>query len=311
MEMLSSRHIIALQSVKGLGNISVKRLADHASKDDISSDEELCELVMTCIAEKIITRVKNVTAESVRQGLDAADRIMEKADRSGIGILSYGSDNYPQEMLCAVNCSGRPDIPLTLYCKGNLEALKHPGVAVIGTRHPSPAGRRHAEYCGERLAEAGCNIISGLAAGCDAAAHRGALSCPGGRTTALLGHGLDTVYPKEHASLARDILEHDGLLISEYPLGTRVTPFTLTARDRLQAALAQSVLVVQASAEGGTMLTARMALAAGKSLFCLHYAADNPADAEKTEGNRILTQEGGTALDPRLFADNILEILNA
>ena len=171
---------------------------------------------------------------------------MEKADRSGVGILSYGSDNYPQEMLCAVNCSGRPDIPLTLYCKGNLEALKHPGVAVIGTRHPSPAGRRHAEYCGERLAEAGCNIISGLAAGCDAAAHRGALSCPGGRTTALLGHGLDTVYPREHASLARDILEHDGLLISEYPLGTRVTPFTLTARDRLQAALAQSVLVVQA-----------------------------------------------------------------
>ena len=106
MEMLSSRHIIALQSVKGLGNISVKRIADHALEDDIPSDEALCTLVTTCIAEKIITRVKNVTAESVRQGLNAADRIMEKAARSGVGILSYGSDNYPQEMLCAVNCSG-------------------------------------------------------------------------------------------------------------------------------------------------------------------------------------------------------------
>lgn len=181
-----------------------------------------------------------------------------------------------------------------MYYRGNLKALQIPGIAVIGTREPTPNGVKAGEYFSGEFAKQGFNIVSGLAVGCDTTGHVGALKV-NGVTTAFLANGLDweSIYPKENLELAKRIVANNGLLLSEYPIGQSCGRYGLVARDRLQAGLSKATLVVQTGVTGGTMHAVNATIASKKPLFAVEYRNDVDISHEKVQGNIMLIREKG------------------
>lgn len=164
--------------------------------------------------------------------------------------------------------------PSKLYVRGNSDLLAGPAIAIVGSRRPSNYGIRAATLFGRELSRAGLTVVSGLARGIDAAAHRGALAqC--GRTIAVLGHGLDRIYPPENYALAELILENGGCLVSEYEPGTTPYPSHFPARNRIIAGLALGTLVIEAAEKSGSLITARLALEAGREVFAVPGGFDD------------------------------------
>lgn len=177
------------------------------------------------------------------------------------------------------------DPPPVLYARGNVAALALPLVAVVGARHASPAGLARARQWSAELARAGLGVVSGLALGIDAAAHEGALEA--GVTLAVMGTGIDRIYPARHADLAKRI-ETQGCLLSELPPGTRPTPHGFPRRNRLVAALARVTVVMEAAADSGSLITARLAAEYGRDVWAVPGAPENPGVA----GCHALIREG-------------------
>ena len=188
---------------------------------------------------------------------------------------------------------GKPNPPIVLYYRGDINALEKPGVAVIGTREPTPMGTKAGMFFAGELAKRGYNIVSGLAVGCDATGHEGALAVDG-TTTAFLANSLawNDIYPQENVDLARRIVENGGLLLSEYPLGYKGGKFAFIARDRLQAGLSYATLVVQTGERGGTLHAVNATLAANKPLYAIKYNHDTELQHQKVQGNIKLLKEG-------------------
>lgn len=164
--------------------------------------------------------------------------------------------------------------PPWLYAKGDLDLLEPPAVAIVGSRNPSPAGRGNALEFARTLAEAGLVIVSGLATGIDAAAHEGALDSKG-MTIAVCGTGLDRIYPARNKALGHRIAE-DGLMLSEFNLGTNARPGHFPRRNRVIAGLTLGTLVVEAARQSGSLITARMATEAGREVFAIPGSVHNP-----------------------------------
>ncbi len=161
------------------------------------------------------------------------------------------------------------DPPITLYVKGEWAAcLDEPCVAIVGSRRSSTYGQNAAMMLSRDLAERGVTIISGLARGIDAAAHRGAIEA-GGRTAAVMGTGLDQIYPRDHRRLADEILEHGGALVSEFPLETPPAPQNFPYRNRVISGLSLGVVIVEAAENSGSLITARLALEQGREVFAV------------------------------------------
>ncbi|MDX6695077.1 MAG: processing protein [Blastocatellia bacterium] len=161
------------------------------------------------------------------------------------------------------------DPPITLYVKGAwAECLDGPCVAIVGSRRCSTYGQNAAGMLARDLAQRGVTIISGLARGIDAAAHRGALEA-GGRTVAVMGTGLDQIYPRDHRKLANEILENKGALVSEFPLETPPAPQNFPYRNRIISGLSLGVVIVEAAENSGSLITARMALEQGREVFAV------------------------------------------
>jgi DNA processing protein len=186
-----------------------------------------------------------------------------------------------------------PDAPAQLYIRGSRIALwAQPAVAVVGTRTPTAWGHAQAVAWGRALARRDIMVVSGLARGCDTAAHRGCLAA-GGRTVATLPGSLNRLYPPQNRRLAGQIATSGGCLLSEYPLGTVARPAQFIARDRLQSGLSVAVLVIETDRVGGTMHTARFCREQGRRLACLvppPPLAEHPAFA----GNRQLLADPAT-----------------
>ena len=159
------------------------------------------------------------------------------------------------------------DPPLILYVRGDPEVLTKPGIAVVGTRHPTPYGSGMAERLACDLAAQGLVIISGMARGVDTASHRGAISAKG-KTVAVFGTGVDVIYPKENSRLSEQILALGGALISEFPLGTFAAPQNFPIRNRIISGMSIGVLVVEAAEYSGTRITARMRARAESRRLC-------------------------------------------
>jgi DNA processing protein len=167
-----------------------------------------------------------------------------------------------------------PDPPATLHVAGDPMLLWHPAVAVVGSRAPTPGGREQAFEFARALARAGFCVVSGMAAGIDAAAHRGALSV-GGKTVAVLGSGLDVVYPPRNRDLQAQVAAA-GALVTEYPPGTPTRPFQFPRRNRIVAGLALGTVVIEAALRSGALITARLAADAGREVFALPGSIQNP-----------------------------------
>ena len=293
--MMDTRQIIILQGIKGCGAATIRQIVSESRRlgKDCLSDTEFFEFVNDCIGSGIKRcRLKTLSKSDFSAALSQAERLIEKSERLGIKAVSYVDPLFPGQLLKTVNEEGKPDVPLVLFYKGDLSVTQKKGIAIIGTREPTKEGIHAGEFFGEKLAEAGYNIVSGLAIGCDTAGHRGALNTPDGKTTAFLAHGLDSVYPPENEKLAEDIVDHGGLLMSEYAVGESVNRYYLVARDRLQAALSEATIVIQTGLHGGTNHAANTTLISGKPLFCVKYGSDVLMHDEKVEGNIALVSKG-------------------
>ncbi len=183
-----------------------------------------------------------------------------------------------------------PDAPLMLYSKGDSRVFEQPAIAIVGARRASRYGLEFARNLSGSLAQRGLLVVSGLALGIDSAAHEGALAA-GGRTLAVLGSGINRVQPITNSGLARRILDADGLLLSEYPSEQGALPYHFPERNRLISGLAIAVVVIEASAKSGSLITARLALEQGREVMAVPGVPGLP----NSEGaNRLLKQ--GAAL---------------
>lgn len=285
---LNTELILTLKNLKGIGNKTVLNVAENAP-DNIETVQDLCAFWKTLTGKKYSKH----TREDLLGAHKMALKVMREAAANGVGIISYYEDCFPQILRDTVNEEGREDAPIILFYRGNLAALQKPAIAVVGTRVPTLAGEKAGRFFAEKFAKAGYNIVSGLAIGCDTVGHRGALAAEG-TTTAFLSNGLDwdSIYPKESIDLAKEIVGHGGLLLSEYPVGQTGNPYTLVARDRLQAGLSYATIVIQTGIKGGTMHAVGATLKAKKPLFVVKYKSIEEQNGEKAEGNKRFLEEG-------------------
>ena len=253
--------------------------------DNVSANAIRHSFLWPWVPETSAARVLEVLASEHsehdrRKALVEAEGLLDASSRIGVRILPITSVEYPSP-LRAIGTA-----PPFIHVAGSFPDDWTLAVAVVGTRDPEASALDATDRVVRSLAlERTCTVVSGLALGIDTAAHESALR-EGLQTVAVLGHGLDTMYPKENRHLAQRIIEKDGCLLSEYPVGTKAARPRLVARDRLQSALASAVIVIQAGVDGGTLHTARFALRQRKRLFVLEPPA---ASTPGWGGNVFLT----------------------
>ena len=221
----------------------------------------------------------------IERALPLAEEELARCRQAGITLLPYFASDYP----VALHALGGSR-PVLLHAKGDLGLLQSPAsiLGIVGTRQPSPEGLAAAHRIAYEEAEKGRVILSGLAYGCDAAAHHGALEATG-RTIAIIATGLNRTHPEAHQALQDRIIASGGLVLSEYPLATPVDTYRLVARDRLQAALSAELLVIECGVQSGTMHTVRFAERYHRPIFAL---PPHPDRLPSLEGNRQLLQSG-------------------
>ena len=200
-------------------------------------------------------------------------------------IVTLADPDYPRALLEI------PDPPTLLYVRGHVELLNRPSLAIVGSRNPTPQGLLNAERFAAALADAGLVITSGLALGIDAAAHRGALST-GGETVALIGTGIDRIYPARNRELALEIGDK-GCIVSEFPIGTPVTSANFPRRNRLISGIARGVLVVEATIQSGSLITARLAGEQGREVLAIPGSIHTP----QSRGCHQLIKQGAKLVE--------------
>lgn len=232
----------------------------------------------------VVSRLRVPSQEELGEARSRAERALSECARLGIEVLTPYSERFPKRLLAV------EDAPIILFVRGTLDGIESlPAVAIVGTREPSSRGEKGGERLGEVLAGEGFAVVSGLALGCDAAAHRGCLKA-GGRTVAFMAHGLDTVYPSQNKVLGAQVIANGGALVSEYAPGTASLRGHFLERDRLQSAMSEAVIVVETGLKGGTMQTVEFARQQGRLLACLAPAHGDVSD--QTAGVRKLLEEG-------------------
>jgi DNA processing protein len=213
-----------------------------------------------------------------------------KAALAGIDAIAWNAPRFPAQLLAIGDC------PPALWCRGSLECLHAPLVAIVGSRAASAVSLQIAARLAADLAERGVTVVSGLARGVDSAAHRGALQK--GTTVAVLGSGLDRVYPAEHVRLA-DEISRTGAVLSEFPPGTPPLPFHFPLRNRVISGLSRAVVVIEASDKSGSLITASCALEQGREVM----AVPGNALSGRNRGGHALIRDGATIVE---CADDIL-----
>lgn len=247
---------LALTLTPGLGPTQSRRLVEF-----LGGVEEVFKATLTEL-EAAGLPVAAAQALATGRSIELAQDELAKAAAAGIRTVSLDDQEYPPELRQIY------DPPPVLYVRGNVAALSNPGIAMVGTRHPTPYGIGMAERLACDLATRNLVIFSGLARGVDTAAHRGAISGKG-KTVAVLGTGVDVVYPKENSRLAEQILSLGGALISEFSLGTFAAPQNFPIRNRIISGISFGVLVVEAAEYSGTRITARCALEQNREVFAV------------------------------------------
>lgn len=224
-----------------------------------------------------------------------AEKEMALIEKTGVKVAAFNSPSYPERL------KNTWSPPCLLYMKGRDWDEFRPPVAIIGTRNPTHYGVRMAELLGRGLAQAGVSVVSGLARGCDTAGHRGALAA-NGYTVAVLGTGVDTVYPKENVKLYDEIVEK-GTVVSEFPLSTPPLPQNFLMRNRIISGLSAAVVVVEAPMRSGALMTARLALENNREVM----AVPGQATSLKSQGANRLIKDGALLVE---CAEDILQALS-
>lgn len=287
---MDARYWVGFNLIPQIGPVKVRRLLDHFGDLATAWTAGAGELAAAGMDRRA---VENLVAARHVLNLDAE---LDKVTRAGVYILTWEDAHYPA-LLKAV-----PNPPFLLYVKGEIKPEDEWAVAVVGTRRASAYGREVTRQIVADLVRSKITIVSGLALGIDGEAHQTALGC-GGRTLAVLGSGLDVIYPREHAKLAQSIVEH-GAILSEYPLGTQPDAVNFPPRNRIVSGLALGTLIVEGDERTGARITIDDALEQGRETFAI------PGNIYRRESRcpNKLIQQGGAKLVT--CAAEILEELN-
>ena len=278
----NAQAMLAFTSIRGVGRQTAIDLwrAVIASPDELVADAYEVFITVASESERV-----NRSGTDLDAVWHMGEQQVEEAREAGLKVVSYFDDDYPRRL------RDIPDPPAVLFVRGRVEALhESSAVAVVGTREPTSFGQRVAYRAGQRAAEAGIAVVSGLALGCDTQAHEGCLS-KFGTGVAVLAHGLDRVYPAKNRSLADLLLENGGCWVSEYPLGIKPARGAFVERDRIQSGLANGVLVIETDVKGGTMHTVRYSQQQHRRLACIGHP-EQWWHHPKTRGNRKLIEAG-------------------
>jgi DNA processing protein len=273
-----ARYWVGFQHARRIGPIRLSRLIERfGSIADAwnAPQRELRTVLDVASAESV--------AEA-RRTIDL-DREMDRIEGLGIEVITLGDDQYPRLL------RETPSPPSVLYIKGELQDADQKSVAMVGTRRCTAYGRQIAASMAEELARAGVTIVSGLALGIDGQAHRGALA-GGGRTIAVLGSGVDLIYPSSHRDLAAQIIAN-GAIVSDYPPGTKPDARNFPPRNRIIAGLSRGIVVVEAPARSGALITVDFAADYGRDVFCVPGNAQSEysagCHAAIRDGARLVT----------------------
>jgi DNA processing protein len=275
------RDWIALNMTPGVGPRAAARLLERFGSAEGVFGALRSEL------ERLRLRPEAVESITLRDRHTEAARELERVrEIAGADVLILDDGAYPA-LLREI-----PDPPITLYVRGNwVECFEAPCVGVVGSRRCSVYGQTVAQMLARELGARGVTIISGLARGIDAAAHRGALEASG-RTVAVLGTGIDEVYPRDHQKLAAEILEKKGALVTQFPLGTPPVAENFPYRNRIISGLSLGVVIVEAAENSGSLITARLALEQGREV----YAVPGNITARNSFGTNYLIKGAGAKL---------------
>ena len=274
---MDTRHQwLSLALTPGLGPATLKKLVQR-----FGSPRQILAASRKALAECPFLRKDSLAALCDQRTItEAAGRGLRRAEDAGVTLLCWDDPLFPP-LLKEIS-----DPPPILYVLGSPQLLSTPGIAMVGARAASSYGLQMAERLAMELARHDLVITSGFALGIDTAAHRGALAA-GGKTIAVMGCGLDIVYPSQNKKLHEQIAAH-GAIISETPLGTPPEGFRFPARNRIISGLSLGVVVVEAAHRSGTLITAHQALEQGRDVFAIPGRIDSP----KSEGCHRLIQEG-------------------
>lgn len=274
--------VLFLMQVKGISRKTIYRYfqlePEAYSIGDVQS-----------IIKQAALNTKKISVPSIQELESAYDKykkITEQSDELGIKIFSYLDKDFPAKLRKI------SDPPAVIYAMGNINCLNEKAIAVIGTREPIEYGAKIAENLGYVLGRDGYTVVSGLAYGCDKSGHMGCLRAKG-KTAAVMPGGLDKVYPARHKELAREIVESEGCLISEYPVNSRMFKNSFVERDRLQSGLSEGLIIVETDVKGGTWHTIEYAREYGRKIGCYKHPRKY-ASEKMTKGNQILLQDKET-----------------
>ncbi len=283
------KNLLALSLVRGLGAFRINSFTknkEHIERVFDFSKKELKKFEgIGYLSAKEIHSFKN---------WDEVDDILVKTEKIGAKIITIFDEEYPLYLKHIYSP------PAFFWLKGDANVLNKQSIAVIGTRKPTQYGKKMAAKITAQLAEEGLCVVSGLAYGIDAIAHKAALDAEG-TTIAVLGSGIDNIYPKKHASLAQRIVENGGAVITEFPPGAAPDAGNFPVRNRIVSGMSLGVLVVESGVQGGSMITAELGLDQNREIFALPHNMDNLSGT----GGNYLIKTGAAKL-----VQNIQDILN-
>ncbi len=288
--MTELKYWLGFNYVSGIGPAKIQALLGYFNtleKAWNASDEQLRDIGFDIRAIQSLNEV--------RQNFDL-DQYVRQVETSGVGVVTWGSPEYP-ELLREI-----PAAPPLIFLRGQLKPIDRWAVAVVGTRRLTAYGRQVTRDLVAGLVVNGITVVSGLARGIDAVAHRTALE-DGGRTIAVMASGIDKVYPPEHRDLAREIVAGRGAIISDYPFGAEPESSHFPARNRLISGLSLGVIVIEAGERSGALITARFALEQNREVFAVPGNIHSPVSV----GTNRLIQQGGKLV---MRVEDILEELN-
>jgi len=278
---------LALSLVPGVGSILIKRLLERFKTPEAVFRAPMKELLkIEGLGERVAGEIQIGPLEKVVR------RELSLLQEVGGKIITIKDDDYPKRLKDIY------DPPALLYVRGELRSEDELAIAIVGSRKTSPYGRWFTEKIGQDLARHGITVVSGMARGIDSVAHKGALQ-GGGRTIAVLGCGVDVIYPSENRNLFYQIIEQ-GTVISEFPMGSRPEGGHFPRRNRIISGLSVGVVIVQASAKSGSLITAGYALEQGREVF----AVPGNVGAEGSRGTNQLIKEGAKLVES---TEDILE----
>ncbi|MFZ6798838.1 DNA-processing protein DprA [Undibacterium sp. Di24W] len=255
---------LRLLQIPGVGNETARKLLTA-----FGLPSQVFQSDFSALQSQVSARVARLILQAPDDALKVQIELTQNwLQQPGNHVLTLADERFPSSLLTI------PDPPLMLYVKGRLDLISHSGIAVVGSRNATVQGIHNAEKFSEHLSQAGLTISSGLAAGIDAAAHQGALR-GNGSTIAVIGTGADIVYPARNRVLAHQIAEQ-GCIVSEYALATPAIASNFPRRNRIISGLSHAVLVIEAAAQSGSLITARMAAEQGRDVFAIPGSIHSP-----------------------------------